>query len=95
MSALYLEAFGGIAASLSVLMARAWVVQRRAGNSGSVGIWPFSLGRVGVGSPLWPVGGAPSNAGKGAVATAGVYQPVVPAAAAGLIPTRTGRVSAK
>jgi hypothetical protein len=43
-------------------MAGAWVVQQPAGNSGSVGIWPFSLGLVGVGSPLWPVGGAPSNA---------------------------------
>ena len=63
MTALYLEALGGIAASLSVLMARAWVVQQRTGNSGWVDtIWTFSLGLVGVGSALWPVEGAPSNA---------------------------------
>jgi hypothetical protein len=35
MSALYLEALAGNAASLSVLMAGAWVVQQPAGNSGS------------------------------------------------------------
>jgi steroid 5-alpha reductase family enzyme len=63
MSALYLEVLGGIAASLSVLMARAWVVQPRAGNPGWVDtIWPFPLGLVGAGSALWPVQGAPSNA---------------------------------
>jgi steroid 5-alpha reductase family enzyme len=63
MSALYLEALRGNAASLSVLMAGAWVVQQPAGNSGRVdGIWPFSPGLVGAGSALWPVGGAPSNA---------------------------------
>jgi hypothetical protein len=56
MSALYLEALGGIAASLSVLMARAWVVQR-AGNPG----WVL-LGLLGAGRALWPVGGTPSNA---------------------------------
>jgi steroid 5-alpha reductase family enzyme len=59
MSALYLETLGGIAASLSVLMAGAWVVQ----PSGWVDTtWPLSLGLVGVGSALWPVGGVPSNA---------------------------------
>jgi steroid 5-alpha reductase family enzyme len=63
MSALYLEARRGNAASLSVLMAGAWVVQQPAGNSGRVdGTWPFSLGLVGAGSVLSPVGGAPSNA---------------------------------
>jgi steroid 5-alpha reductase family enzyme len=63
MSALYLEALRGNAASLSVLMAGAWVVQQPAGNSGRVdGVWPFSPGLVGAGSALWPVGGAPSNA---------------------------------
>ena len=61
MSALYLEALRGNAASLSALMAGAWVVQQPAGNSGRVdGIWPFSLGLVGA--ALWPVAGAPSNA---------------------------------
>jgi steroid 5-alpha reductase family enzyme len=62
MSALYLEALGGIV-SLSVLTARAWVVRQRAGNPGWVDtIRPFSFGLVGAGSALWPVGGTPSNA---------------------------------
>jgi len=63
MKALYLEALVAIAASFSVLMAGAWVVQRPTGNSGWVdGICPFSLGLVGAGSALWPVESAPSNA---------------------------------
>jgi len=63
MTALYLEALAAIAASLAVLMAGAWVVQQRTGNSGWVDtIWTFSLGLVGVGSALWPVEGAPHNA---------------------------------
>src|SRR4051812_30372773 len=62
MAALYLEALAAIAASLSVLMAGAWVVQQRTGNSGWVDtIWSFSLGLVGVGSALWPVAGSPPN----------------------------------
>ena len=63
MTALHLQALAAIAASLSVLMAGAWVVQQPAGNSGRVdGVWPFSPGLVGAGSAFWPVGGAPSNA---------------------------------
>ena len=58
MSALYLEALRGNAASLSVLAAGVWVVQPRAGNSVRV-----PLGMVGAGSALWPVEGVPSNAG--------------------------------
>jgi steroid 5-alpha reductase family enzyme len=61
MSALYLEALGGIAASLSVLMAGAWVVQQRAGNPGWVDTI-LLLALVGAGSALWPVEGVPSNA---------------------------------
>jgi steroid 5-alpha reductase family enzyme len=62
MSALYLEALGGNAASLSVLMARAWAVQQRAGNPGWVDtIRPLSLGLVGAASALWLVEGVPSN----------------------------------
>ena len=62
MSALYLEALGGNAASLSVLMARAWVGQQRAGNPGWVDtIRPLLLGLVGAASALWPVEGVPSN----------------------------------
>ena len=69
MTALYLQALVAIAASLSVLMAGAWVVQQRTGNSGWVDtIWTFSLGLVGVGSALWPVEGAPHNARQWLVA---------------------------
>src|SRR6202051_1321189 len=58
-----LEALAGIAVSLSLLMAIAWVVQRRTGNSGWVdSIWTCSVGLTGAGSALWPIGGAPPNA---------------------------------
>ena len=69
MVVLYLEALATIAVALSVLMAGAWLVQRRTGNSGWVDtIWTFSLGLVGAGSALWPFGGAPPNARQGLVA---------------------------
>jgi steroid 5-alpha reductase family enzyme len=69
MTALYLEALAAIAVSLSVLMAGAWTVQRRTGNSGWVDtIWTFSLGLVGAGSALWPVAGASPNARQWLVA---------------------------
>jgi steroid 5-alpha reductase family enzyme len=56
MTALHLEALAAIAASLSILMAGAWLVQQRTGNSGWVDtIWTFSLGLVGAGGALWPV----------------------------------------
>ncbi|MDB5484829.1 MAG: hypothetical protein JWR29_733 [Tardiphaga sp.] len=59
----YLWALLAIAISLSVLMAGAWLVQQRTGNSGWVDtIWTFSLGLVGAGSALWPIGGASPNA---------------------------------
>ncbi|MDB5630188.1 MAG: hypothetical protein JWQ51_2528, partial [Tardiphaga sp.] len=59
----YLWALLAIAVSLSVLMAGAWLVQQRTGNSGWVDtIWTFSLGLVGAGSALWPIGGASPNA---------------------------------
>ena len=62
MTVVCLEALAAIAVSLSILMAFAWVVQQRSGNSGWVDtIWTFSLGLVGVGSALWPVAGAPPN----------------------------------
>jgi steroid 5-alpha reductase family enzyme len=58
----YFEALAAIAVSLSALMAFAWVVQQRSGNSGWVDtIWTFSLGLVGVGSALWPIAGAAPN----------------------------------
>jgi steroid 5-alpha reductase family enzyme len=79
MTALYLEALVAIAASLSVLMAGAWVV-RRAGNSGWVDtIWTFSLGLVGAGSALWPFEGALrtafASANSGRVCDVGLWPP--------------------
>jgi len=69
MTVLFLEALAGIAVSLAILMAMAWVVQQRTGNSGWVDtIWTFSLGRVGAGSALWPVAGASPNARQWLVA---------------------------
>ena len=70
MTILYFEALAAMAVSLSVLMAGAWVVQQRTGNSGWVDtIWTFSLGLVGAGSALWPVAGAVPNARQWLVAT--------------------------
>ena len=69
MTVVYLEALAAIAVSLAVLMAGAWVVQQRTGNSGWVDtIWTFSLGLVGAGSALWPVAGAAPNARQWLVA---------------------------
>ena len=63
MTVLYLKALVAIALSLSVLMALAWVVQQRTGNSGWVDtIWTFAVGLSGAGRALWPVGGAAPNA---------------------------------
>jgi steroid 5-alpha reductase family enzyme len=70
MVVLYLEALAAIALSLSVLMAGAWLVQQRTGNSGWVDtIWTFSLGLVGAASALWPVSGATPNTRQWVVAT--------------------------
>ena len=70
MTIFYLEALAAIAISLSILMAGAWLVQQRTGNSGWVDtIWTFSLGLVGAGSALWPVAGVAAQctamAGRG------------------------------
>src|SRR3984885_1109106 len=66
---LHVWAIAAIALSLSVLMAGAWVVQQRTGNSGWVDtIWTFSVGLVGAASALWPVGGAAPNARQWLVA---------------------------
>src|ERR1700741_4410438 len=65
----YLEALLAIALALSILMAFAWVVRRRTGNSGWVDtIWTFAGGLVGAGSALWPVGGEAANARQWLVA---------------------------
>jgi steroid 5-alpha reductase family enzyme len=56
--AMYLGGLPAIALSLAVLMAFAWVVQQRPGNSGWVDtIWTFSLGLAGAGAALWPMAG--------------------------------------
>src|ERR1700736_6434618 len=69
MTVLYLEALAAIAVSLSLLMAGAWMVQQRTGNSGWVDtIWTFSLGLVGAASALWPVAGSAPNARQWLVA---------------------------
>src|SRR6266478_9732417 len=66
---LYPGALAAIALSLSLLMAGAWMVQQRTGNSGWVDtIWTFSLGLVGAGSALWPLAGSAPNARQWLVA---------------------------
>ena len=62
MVVLHLEALAGLALSLAILMAMAWMVQQRTGNSGWVDtIWTFSVGLVGAGGALWPIAGAAPN----------------------------------
>src|SRR5215831_8254713 len=69
MTLTYLAALVLIAASLSILMAGAFLVQQRTGNSGWVDtIWTFSLGLVGAASALWPIAGAAPNARQWLVA---------------------------
>jgi steroid 5-alpha reductase family enzyme len=65
----YLEALAAIALALSVLMAGAWMVQQRTGNSGWVDtIWTFAVGLVGAGCALWPLADAAPNARQWLVA---------------------------
>jgi steroid 5-alpha reductase family enzyme len=69
MTAVYLEALVAMALALSILMALAWVVQQRTGNSGWVDtIWTFAVGLVGAGGALWPVTGNAPNARQWLVA---------------------------
>jgi steroid 5-alpha reductase family enzyme len=69
MTLTFLAALVLIAASLSILMAGAWLVQQRTGNSGWVDtIWTFALGLVGGAGALWPIGGSPPNARQWLVA---------------------------
>ena len=66
----YLGALAAIAAALSVLMAGAWLVQQRTGNSGWVDtIWTFSLGLTGAAAALWPIAGASPNPRQWLLAT--------------------------
>jgi len=70
MTVLYLGAIVAMALAQSALMAMAWVVQQRTGNSGWVDtIWTFSVGLVGAASALWPIAGAMPNARQWLVAT--------------------------
>jgi len=58
MTLVYLTALAIGALALSVLMALAWAVQQRTGNSGWVDTtWTFSVGLVGVVGALWPIAG--------------------------------------
>jgi len=63
MSALhFLAALLAIASALCVIMAGAWLVQQRTGNSGWVDtIWTFGLGAVGAVSALVPLDGIGSR----------------------------------
>src|ERR1700729_3265904 len=65
----YILALAAIALSLSILMAGAWVVQQRSGNSGWVDkIWTFSVGLVGGASAPWPLANGALNARQWLVA---------------------------
>src|SRR6516225_5295513 len=69
MTAVYLGALFAMALALSVLMAFAWVVQQRSGNSGWVDtVWTFAVGMVGAGGALWPATGDAPNARQWLVA---------------------------
>src|SRR5215469_16350467 len=69
MTIFYLGTLVLIALALSILMAFAWAVRQRTGNSGWVDtIWTFAVGLVGAGSALWPVGGEAANARQWLVA---------------------------
>lgn len=51
-----IHGLAAIALSLSFLMALAWIVQQRTGNSGWVDTtWTYSIGLVGAISVLWPL----------------------------------------
>lgn len=54
----FLEAFAVMTVVFAALMAVAWGVQQRTGNSGWVDtIWTFSLGLIGAAGALWPLAG--------------------------------------
>ncbi|MGJ5176715.1 DUF1295 domain-containing protein [Bradyrhizobium oligotrophicum] len=58
----YLQALLALSLALSLLMAGAWGVQQRTGNSGWVDtIWTFSVGLVGALGAIWPVQGEGPN----------------------------------
>ena len=52
----YLGALAAVAVSLAILMALAWVVQQRTGNSGGVDTTRiFTVAVVGADSARWPI----------------------------------------
>jgi steroid 5-alpha reductase family enzyme len=58
-----------VAAALSAVMAFAWVVQQRSGNSGWVDtVWTFGLGAIGIAAALAPLGGEAISARQALVA---------------------------
>jgi Protein of unknown function (DUF1295) len=69
MTAVYLAALVAMVVALSILMARAWIMQQRMGNSGWVDtIWTFAVGLVGAGGALWSMTGGAPNARQWLVA---------------------------
>lgn len=51
-----------VSAALSAVMALAWMVQQRTGNSGWIDtIWTFGLGAIGIAAALWPDAGGASG----------------------------------
>jgi steroid 5-alpha reductase family enzyme len=51
----FVSALIAMAAALCALMAMAWIIQQRSGNSGWVDtIWTFAVGLVGMIAALWP-----------------------------------------
>ena len=58
MAQIHIEVLAAVASSLSVLMALAWMIQQRTGNSGWVDtIWTYSVGLVGAAAAIWPLDG--------------------------------------
>lgn len=69
MTSVYLAALAAIAVALAMLMAGAWLVQQRTGNSGWVDtIWTFSVGLTGAAAALAPIEGAAPGARQWLVA---------------------------
>ena len=69
MISVYLIAIVGLTVAFALLMAGAWLLQQRSGNSAWVDtIWTFSLGGLGILSALWPIDGDAPNARQWLVA---------------------------
>ena len=56
MALIHVQVLAAIALSLSLLMALAWIVQQRTGNSGWVdAIWTYSVGLISAIVAAWPL----------------------------------------